>query len=500
MEPNLYYARLFMQKIAFPRYNRTLILLAVTIGSGLLLGIASPWFSPVWTLGLLAILAFGFAIANRPELGLLGYLIITSTIIDGSLLPRLSIGVGRLLITDIILLALLGLIIIRALLVNGFRIVHTPLDIPLIGFLGIVFLSTFIAIIQSRVTFNDSLGEVRVIMSYLTFFVVTNQVREKRQLRDLLRGLFLLATVVALGMIVQYLLGNNVQILPGRVETLDTEHVSFMGVTRVIPPGESLVFVTFVTMTVILVADKLRLKNIWLILMWCLTGLALILTFKRNLWIAVFIALFLLAILSWWRVRLRMLAGILLAISMVAIITSPILNQPGSEINKLVNGSLERLTSLANTQSFEDPNSSLRWRDFEYQYAIPQIASHPLIGLGSGAMYRPFVVGKDYIGFDGRTYIHNGHLSIIVKSGILGYLTFFVFSLVALLRGIKFWRRIPNSQLQAILLGFTLAYLGILIGSIVSPMVVTGWWTPVIGILLGINEVIIKKEMGVPVT
>jgi dipeptide/tripeptide permease len=51
------------------------------------------------------------------------------------------------------------------------------------------------------------------------------------------------------------------------------------------------------------------------------------------------------------------------------------------------------------------------------------------------------------------------------------------------------------------LLGFTLAYLGILIGSIVSPMIMTSWWTPVIGFILGINEVIltkvVKKDMGI---
>jgi O-antigen ligase len=477
--------------IAVKRNRQTLIYTGAALGIGLLLGVASVLFSPLWVLAGIAALAFFLVLIKRPEIGLLGYLVITSTLISPDSLPKIPIGVGRLLITDIILLALLGLILVRALVEHDFKIVHTPLDLPLIGFLGIAFLSTFIAINQSRLTFNDSLGEVRVIMSYLTFFVVTNLVREERQLRALLRGLFFLACVVALGMIAQFLLGNYIQILPGRVETLGTEGVSFMGVTRIIPPGESLVFVVFLVMTATLAIDKLNLKNVPTLIVWGLTGLGVVLTFKRNLWIAVLLAVFLLALLSRWNIRLKMAGGILVVLSMVTVVLLPTLSQPESEMNKLVTGAFDRLISLTDPQTFEDPNSSLRWRDFEYQYAMPQIASHPLIGLGEGAMYRPFVVGKDRIGFDGRNYTHNGHLNIIIKSGLLGYLSFFVFSLIALARGFKFWRRIPNPQLQAVLLGFTLGFFGILIGSIVSPMIVTAWWTPVIGIMLGINEVIL---------
>jgi O-antigen ligase len=190
----------------------------------------------------------------------------------------------------------------------------------------------------------------------------------------------------------------------------------------------------------------------------------------------------------------------LLAVSLVAFIGSPVISPAGSDINRLITGTLGRLASLTSTESFEDPNSSLRWRDFEYQFALPQIVSHPFIGVGAGAMYRPFVVGRDSELFDGRRYIHNGHLSIIVKSGLLGYLCFLVFSLIALFRGFKNWRRITSPQLRAVVLGFSFAYSGILIGSTVSPMILTGSWTPVIGIMLGINEVIIakavRKEIG----
>ena len=151
-----------------------------------------------------------------------------------------------------------------------------------------------------------------------------------------------------------------------------------MGVTRIIPPGKSLVFVACLTLTVTLALNRLQPKNLWIFLAWIMTGLGLILTFKRNLWIVFLMALFLLAVLSWWKVRFRIIAGILFAISVGAIVISPVFSQPGSEMNKLVSGTLERLVSLTNTQSFEDPNSSLHWRDFEYGYALPTMRLAPL--------------------------------------------------------------------------------------------------------------------------
>jgi O-antigen ligase len=482
--------------IAYRIHNKRITQIGVAIMAGFLLGLASTMLDPLWVLVGITTLACFFIFIKRPEVGLLGYLVITSTIINGDSLPRISIGVGKILITDIILLTLLSFIIIRVLVEHDCKIVHTPLDLPLISFLGVAFLSTFIAINQSRLTINGSLGETRVFVSYLTFFVVTNLVRDERRLRSLIRILFCLATIVAVAMIAQFLLGNHVQILSGRVETLGTEGVSVMGVTRIIPPGESLVFIAFLAITVTLIIAKLGFKNLPAILIWVLTGIGVILTFKRNLWIAVFLAFLLLMLLSRWETRLRMAGGILAIIFMATILLLTILSQSVSETNKLVTGTLDRLFSLANPRTFEDPNSSLRWRDFEYQYAIPQIISHPLIGLGLGAIYRPFVIKKDGEGFDGRKYTHNGHLYIIVKSGLLGYTCFVVLSLLALARGFKFWRKIPNLQFRAVLLGFTLAYLGILIGSIVSPMIVTAWWTPVIGVLLGVNEVILAGAIS----
>lgn len=483
-----------MEAFKFTRHN--LIQLSLAIVAGLLLGVASVILPPRWLLAGLAgaTLCVVVIVFKRPEIALLGYLIILSTVLDESRLPRIPIGIGRLLLTDIILLASFALILIRLLVERDFKIVRTPLDLPVLGFVGIAMISSMLSIFQSSMTINDCLGEARVVVSYLTFFVVTNLVREKQQLRTLVNGIFLLGSIVALGMAAQFVVGNSIQILPGRVETLGTEGTAFLGVTRIIPPGESLIFVTFITLTVTLVLERFRLSHWLMISIWGLTGLGVILTFKRNLWVAVFLILLVLAVLSWREIWPKMIKGILAIMIIGVSLLIITLNSPDSATTKLMTGAMERLTSLTDPQTFEDPNSSLRWRDFEYQYAIPQIASHPILGLGMGARYRPFVSGKDSNNYDGRKFIHNGHVYIMIKSGLLGgYLAFFSFSLVSLLRGLIFWRQVSDPQSQAIVLGFTLAYLGILVGSLVAPMIMAAWWTPVIGIMLGTNEVIYKQ-------
>ena len=251
---------------------------------------------------MVALIGVGFAVATlkRPEIALLGILIATSSIVFEEQLPLLSVGGISLHIPDLLLLGSLGLIAVRWLVEPEFRIVRTPLDWPLLIFYGVTLLSTFIAIYQSSVEVEEARRAIRVLSYYLTFFIVTNLVRERRQLNFLLNGLFLLATIVAAAMVVQFLLGDSVQLLPGRVETLDTQGTMYEDVTRILPPGWSIVLVSFVAILCILVLEKFKPLG-WLRFLQCgLLGMALLVTFLRSYW-AVLIMVFFLLVLSFQR-------------------------------------------------------------------------------------------------------------------------------------------------------------------------------------------------------
>lgn len=466
--------------------------LLIPIGLGLLIGIASLRFSPLLVFAALsAAVVFALLLFKRPEVILLIILVGIATFVNVDLIPRYS-GIYA---TDFLLLSLLGLIAARWLVNRDFKLVHTPLDWPLLCFYGFAMFSTVIAITESRVTPKQSLDEVRYMTYYLSFFVVTNLVREKRQLRTLLRGILFLAVLVATGMIVQYVLGTQIHLLSGRVETLTTEGTRYEGIARIIPPGEPLLFGGFLVLAAILVLNKFKATALVKVLFCSLLGLAIVLTFRRSVWAVTGLALLIIGIVANQPGRRRFWGWGVAVIVAAALVLVFVDGESNSQTARLTRAFAERFQTLFEDKTFDAQNAStLRWRDFEYQYAIPQIVSHPVFGLGLGALYRPYLPGVDHERFDGRRYIHNGHLFIMMKAGMLSYLGLLWLTFTFLRRGFKNWRRIQNGQTKAIVLGLTLAYLGTFISAVSEPRF-CDWnnWVAAIGIMMGINEVIISR-------
>lgn len=477
------------------RPNHLSFQIMVACGFSLILSIACVWFSPLLVLGALAAALFMLATIKRPEIALLGILIATSSIVFEEQLPLLSMGSISLHIPDILLLGSLGLIAVRCLVVPQFRIVRTPLDRPLLIFYGVTLLSTFISILQSSVEVKEALRATRVLSYYLTFFIVTNLVRERRQLRFLLNSIFFLSTIVAAAMVGQFLLGDSVPLLPGRVETLMTQDSVYEGITRILPPGWSIVMVSFVTIVCILVLEEFKPLG-WLKFFQCgLLGMALLVTFLRSYWAVLILVFFLLVVLFRGVDRQRLIGWGLAVFFSTTIILLVVFSDPDSRAARLVGASMDRLATLGMSGTFQGQDNSLNWRMIENGYAFSTIASNPLIGLGMGARYRPWDSRLDSKTdtYDFRRHIHNGHLWILLQSGLLGYLSLMWLSLAFLIRGFRYWRSIANERMRGVVLGFTLVYLAVLIAAWVNSTFMQWRWTPVIGIIMGINEVILRN-------
>jgi len=316
-------------------------------------------------------------------------------------------------------------------------------------------------------------------------------VREQRQLTLLLRGFLALATAVAIGMIAQYLVGESLHLLPGRVETLSTQGQTYGGVFRILPPGQSLILVAFIVSTVTLVLARVRLSSMLRFLQWALLGLVVLLTFNRTYWVAVALQLPLLGYLVKKQDRRRLIGWGLLVAFLGAVGLPVAFTEPESLTASLASASYERLRTLVDPKTPRE--DSLEMRYVEYEYALPQISSIPLLGLGIGSSYRPWDPRIDWegpggSGFDGRAYIHNGHLWILLQSGVLGYVCFVWLSLTFLVRGLKHWREMPTLLMRSAVLGFSLAYLGVLVSSSSSPLIMESFWIPVIGLMMGFNE------------
>lgn len=466
---------------------------------GLILGIACVKFSGFLILGIMLAGLFLYAILKRPELALLGILISTSSIVFEDQLPMFSAGGISLHIPDFLLLGMLALIIVRWLVEPNFKLVRTPLDWPLLIFIAVTLLSTFISLYQSSVPAEEARRWIRVLFYYLTFFIVTNLVRDRRQLNLLLNGIFMLATVVAAVMLAQYLLGSSVTLLPGRVESLNTQGVDYAEITRILPPGLSIVLVAFITTFCILLQEKdqpfVRLK----IFQSGLLGMALIFTFLRSYWAALMMVMVLLLFIIKGYERQKLLNWGIVLVFLASIFLLIISNIPDSNAAGLLGASRERLNTVFEVETYQGRDASFSWRVVENGYALETIAANPWIGLGMGFSYRPWDRRLDgpavsSAGYDFRKHIHNGHFWILLQSGLIGYLAFLWLSFTFVIRGLKHWRNIANDRLGGVVLGLTLAYLAIFIAAALNSTFMMWQWTPVLGIIFGINELILHWQ------
>jgi O-antigen ligase len=462
--------------------------LLIAAGVGLVLGLAAYFVSPVWVLAALVAGVAGVAALRRPEIAVLGILVTTSSIVFEERLPLLPIGVGSLHIPDVLLLGMLVLIVVRLLVEPDFRFVRTPLDAPLLLFYGVALLSTAWATFRSPGEFSVRLRAVRVITYYLLFFAVTNLLRRRRQLRLLVGGMFALGVLVAGVMMAQFVLGDAVQILPGRVETLSTQGVQYGGITRILPPGQSVLMVSFTLTTVLIVLKDFAWCRLSTCGRWAVLAGGVLLTFNRHSWAEAGLVLGMLALLVRGPAQRRFWAMAATLLVCVGVILLVVFALPGQRGDQLTQAVLTRLSTLLQPETFEE--RSLEFRYLENQYALRRIGERPLLGLGLGAAYRPLDPHLDWEGFDGRRYIHNGHLWLILKTGLLGYLSFLGLSVLFIWRGLRNWRHVPDDWGRGVSLGLTLSYVGLLVGSLFSPMVMEWFWTPVIALMMGISEVI----------
>jgi O-antigen ligase len=426
----------------------------------------------------------------------LGILVATASIGFEGRLPVLSVGIS-LQVPDILLLGSLGWIAVRWLFVPGFRIVRTPLDRPFLLFFGVTLFSTLVAIVHSAVNLNVAIESIRIFSYYLTFFVVTNLVRDDRQLNFLLNGIFLLATVVAAAMVAQYVLGGSVQLLGSEVGASGGfQGTTFGDAVRIAPPGFSIIIVSLLTILCIIVCDKFKPMGLLRFLQCALLGVGLLLTFFRSFWAAVVVALLLGIFIVRGGDRRRLIGWGVLVMTPAVLILAVVFAAPNLGISRLVNASWDKLSTV-NSGAFTGGDDSYNYRRLENEYAFPAVAATPVIGRGLGAPYRPMDPRLDnYTGeYPGiRTaLIHNSHLGILLQSGLLGYLSLMWLSLTFLVRGFRYWRKVPDDRMRAVVLGFSLAYLVVLIAAGANSVFMMWCWTPVIGMMMGVNEAILRQ-------
>ena len=170
---------------------------------GGLLGVAVVLAGPVPVLvGLLGLIV-ALSAFRFPEVLVLLVLALASQLVPSRFNFFVDLAVARFQLSDLLLLWLLFVTVLRTAMEKRFPFRSTPLDLPLALFYGAVLLGLATAAVGFGVNFNNATYEARTLAYYLVFFPITNLVRTRAQLLRLAVGTIAVGMLLATSMLLQ---------------------------------------------------------------------------------------------------------------------------------------------------------------------------------------------------------------------------------------------------------------------------------------------------------
>jgi O-antigen ligase len=437
----------------------------------------------------LTIGCFGFFVLKRkPEIGILVIVILISSIIFTESLPILPIGIGSLHISDIILFLLLFLPFYDYLIAGRRYIIFRSLDLPLLFFFVTCILAALASVLLHDVPVERVVRNFRFFTYYLLFFSIMNHVRTLKQVRFLVNALFCVGTVVGIAMLAQSILGESVRLMPGRLEstvTIDAFHMA----TRILPPGQSLVFLLFVTSVIFMSLSKIASSKPWHYLVLFSSGIGVILTYNRSFWAGSILCFFIFFLFCKSSARRRMLVSALLWLLIVTIfLFTLLLFDTKGRVADTTSAIEHRFKSLFTGDKLYQ-SGSLEYRKLENRYAFARIKKNIFLGNGLANDYRPPIFGShDYNTY----YIHNGYLFIFLQVGLIGFVPLLWFFSSFLIRTFKNLKHIEDDYYRSLITGFAYSVIGVLIINITIPMF--RQWFSIVAIVtvIGLTESIFR--------
>jgi len=405
---------------------------------------------PLIVLAMLGAAAVGLAMLRSTQLGLFALVAVICLLPFGAI--PFSIGFYPTFL-DVALLAVFGVWVARVLTRAQGGFVTSPLDLPIFVFIFLAF-AVFIAGSANAGITKDTLRHfVEIIIAVSLFYVVTNSVRDYRQLRQIVVVIILAGFLASLMGVVLYSLPRALTVR--LLSLLRVVHYpSGWGVLQFIEDnpdlpmratstsanpnvlGGLLILVVSLTMPQLFIRRPLIRKE-FVAPMLAVMLVCLLLTFSRGAFVAIGAAMLLMAVL---RYR-RLLPVIALAVALVLI-----LPQTREYVLHLQEGFL-----------IQDRATEMRMG--EYKDAFRLISRYPWFGVGFGGT--PSI--DIYIG------VSCVYLLIAEEMGLIGLGAFL------LIMGVFFayvwfaWRRLEAySQGEALLLGLSVALFGAMMGGIVD--------------------------------
>lgn len=416
-------------------------------------------------------------IARRIEFGVLALLIMTSSIMHDSVIPKPftfgGMGFGA---SELLLLAMLSIVLFIMGAERRFDELKSPMVLPMLLFCFAVVVSIAISYSNSggrAWDFKASYIAARPLFLYLLFFAIAFGIRTERQLKTIIFGGMVIASIVSLLIVVQYFLGTNAKIFFGtpwadiRVEALGEES----NVIRSMPPGQALINLMFPATLCLSMVGSRKLRLFCIIASFAL-GIGLVFGFSRSAWVTTIFSLSMLWILSGRQLKMRLTIISVTAV-VIAVIGSIALGTmaPGSAGSKFSSGMTKRFVSIFSRSTLRD--AGIQARIDENRDTLAQIRRNPVFGIGVGrpirySMWVNPINGQQ--GFYPSYAIHNSYLELWLIYGLLGVISFAWLSITFLIRSLLLYIRTQNPLRKMLALSFFAGYIAYMLSAIAAMM------------------------------
>lgn len=378
------------------------VFLSMTLG---MLSVLMPWKFAI----ALALVPFFVLIAwNYPEVATGILVALLFGMIPDSILPKVSVGGGRLTAEDLGMLLFLLLLLLKNLSFHTNR--FQPYVIPLISLLGIAFISSVVAFLYKTAPIKDVLTESRAyftwIMLPILFLAIDNEARRER----FKYIIFAIGILSALAVIIQSFTGFSLFSKGQEVRALWTMGSATASVLRSTTPA---MFIMSAVLIYLLASYSLgQIKNGLFFMTSCLilTG-GILVGFGRGLWLSVIVGFFLISLFTRGSGYNRLLTTFM--VLTLILISSLMIFKPD-----YLMAISDRFTSIT---SEAEHGESFGRRTVENSYAISKVAESPILGVGLGGHYKP--AGPESLFWESETrYIHNSYVNVLTKIGFPGLL------------------------------------------------------------------------------
>lgn len=445
---------------------------------------------------------------QRPELGLIGIIFLSS----GFLHPDMTEVSGGLELRDLAFLGMLGFVGFRGLVKKSLFVPWWPVGAPLLLFLALALFSLVNALVFEGVETNWAFNDMRILLYYGMFFLTAWSIRKPDQFGVVLLGLFVIADMIAVGIIAQQFLGTSRLFYPG-MDSGRSLLIDQGGIIRVIPAAHALLhFMAVMAVALLIFTRKSHLFRAVYALQLLLLGTSSLLTLTRSQWLATGIAVLIMALAlaprfhrEMLRFTLRVgLPAILLLIGAFGFFGAALQTQLAKI--PVVSSIIERADTLTSPDDTL-ATKSLEWRQFEFEEAMRSIRERPLLGVSLGNSYRNVTTlqgeaqgwwtdGSIAAGTVSRftRYIHNSYLAIAVKMGLLGAAVFMWFITAFIVKSWQLYRRLPFGVVQGMVLAIFASFIGLLQWSIFMTHFIRSESTIAIGIMAGLVAAVVHMQ------